>query len=302
MADDKKNTIIIKKIKKGGHGHHGGAWKVAYADFVTAMMAFFLLLWLLSSTPKETLTGISEYFQPTLGLKDGLGIGFKGGTAPIKEGVKNSKSANSAIEFSAPSKGSQVKLPEESTANEAKVEIDNLTKLQQTMQSMLQQDPSMKGLGSNVNIEMTPEGLKITILDQDKFSMFKPASAEIEENGKIILNKITDLIKDLPQYITITGHTDKSSAKSTGNYTNWELSADRSNSARRYMNSVGMKNEQVVAVIGKADLDPLNYAQPNAPQNRRITIILLKQSALPNYKKSVPDIKDPAIKSSSAMW
>jgi chemotaxis protein MotB len=98
--DDAKRPIIIKKIKKGGHGHHGGAWKVAYADFVTAMMAFFLLLWLLSSSSKETLAGLSEYFTPTQGLKDSQGIGFEGGTSPTKDGTGKSNKSNPGVQFS----------------------------------------------------------------------------------------------------------------------------------------------------------------------------------------------------------
>jgi len=167
MADEKQNNIIIKKIKKVSGGHHGGAWKVAYADFVTAMMAFFLLLWLLSSAPQEVLKGISDYFTPTIGIKDGKGIGFNGGESPLeKKANAKGEFQNNAVVFGAPSQGNALKRPEFVKKNDA--DEENFVTFQQALKDAINKDKILQEYSDQILISMTPDGLEITLIDSKK--------------------------------------------------------------------------------------------------------------------------------------
>ena len=289
MADDdkKKAPIIIKRIKKGGHGHHGGAWKVAYADFVTAMMAFFLLLWLLSSAPQETLHGIADYFQPTIGVKDAKGIGFDGGTSPDeKDGTsKNSASPTPPIVFGAQQSGPIIKNPDDEPLEEEKEE-QRLIKVQDQIKEQISQD--LKEYRDQIIVEMTPEGLRIQIIDAQNRPMFKEGTAVMEEHFKKILANVTDFIRGVPNYISVTGHTD-SNWGSSKEYNNWELSADRANASRRFMVEHKFPAERLAWVVGKADREPLVPEKPQDISNRRVSIMLLKRNALPKHLQTAPE-------------
>lgn len=294
MADPKKDEkekkapIIIKKIKKGGHGHHGGAWKVAYADFVTAMMAFFLLLWLLSSAPQETLKGISDYFTPTVGLKDGQGIGFDGGTNQEDAGIAKAESAPSPSVIFGSTKTGPVVKNEDETVEDEEAEQQRLIKVEDQIKENLSKSADLREFQDNIKIEMTPEGLRIQIIDTDKRPMFKPGSAIMEDHMKIILKGISAFIKSVPNYSSITGHTDSDWGKNT-NYSNWEISMERANVSRRFMIENEFQKERVAWVVGKADREPLVPEDPNDPSNRRISIMLLKRSALPKHLQTTPE-------------
>lgn len=294
MADDKKKEdngkkapIIIKRIKKGGHGHHGGGWKVAYADFVTAMMAFFLLLWLLSSAPQETLHGIADYFQPTVGIKDSKGIGFEGGTAPDQEGEAKAGAPKQAIVFGAPNTGPIVKDPDQEQEDE-EAEKARLLKIENDIKKNVTTAEDLKDFKDNIIIDMTPEGLRIQIVDTQGRPMFKEGSAEMEEVYKKILGGVTQFIKNVPNYVSITGHTDSKWGDSKG-YNNWEISSDRANVSRRFMLGKGFQPDRVAWVVGKADREPMVPEKPSDPTNRRVSIILLKRNTLPKHMQTAPE-------------
>lgn len=281
-------TIIIKKINAGHHGHHGGAWKVAYADFVTAMMAFFLLLWLLSSVSSEKLSGIAQYFEPTVGIAGQKGIGFEGGQSKSEEGT-NSFERQAGIEYGVTQKGDIISNPERGT--EVKLEeIENqkFAIVEGELKKAIVSDSQLSQFQDSIAFEITPEGLQIRITDQDKFPMFKENSAELETYTKNILIKIVSLIKYSPNHISIAGHTDADQTSMPKNYTNWELSADRANSTRRFIVEQGISPDQIARVIGRADTDPIDPANPNSSRNRRVTITLLRNSIMPFNKVALP--------------
>ena len=305
--EEAKRPIIIKKIKKGGHGHHGGAWKVAYADFVTAMMAFFLLLWLLSSSSKETLQGLSEYFTPTQGIKDSQGIGFEGGTSPSKDGKSKSNMSNPGVVTGYTPTGTVADSPE----NQAQAESDkddNLFKSgADAITQAFSQDASLAQYSENVSVTQTPEGLRIDITDTDRFAMFERASAELTEHGQTILTKMASLIEKMPNLMAIYGHTDASPAETqrSATYSNWELSADRAQSARRFLNKSGVVAERSKKVIGMADRELFTPKEPRGPKNRRISLVMLRGShilipdaAVPpsaTNKTETPEAPAPAV-------
>ncbi len=287
--DGKKAPIIIKKIIVGGHGHHGGAWKVAYADFVTAMMAFFLLLWLLNAVSSEKLSGIADYFDPTVGIAGGHGIGYSGGKSDAQpDGVKTGDKQK-GFRYGVPSTGSVISAPVEDARTDDEAEDQRLMLIQGDMQKSFNEDMSLSALKDNVAVAVTEEGLRITIMEQDKAPMFEVGKAELTVQAKNILFKIIKFIQFCPNYISISGHTDSAIISKDNNYTNWELSADRANSARRYMISNGVSEDQINRIIGKADTEPLQGRQSsNSINNRRIDITLLRNAIVPYQKISTP--------------
>lgn len=292
MADEEKRPIIIKKIKKSGHGHHGGAWKVAYADFVTAMMAFFLLLWLLSSAEEAVLEGIAEYFTPTIGIRDSMGIGFEGGVAKDQEGTEKEARSKPAIVPGQTPQGPLPAIDPKDAVVEAEKDSQMFEKAAQKIKVAFESDPNMRDLSDSVIVEQTPEGLKIEITDSDKKPMFNAGSANLSPFGQKILGRMQKIIEEMPNFISITGHTDASPTSKSGNYTNWELSADRANAARRHLIRSGVDPERPKKVIGKADTELLLPNEPSSPRNRRITIIMLRGSYMSLRPEHVPVTRD----------
>jgi chemotaxis protein MotB len=266
VADD----IIIKKVKKVMGGHHGGAWKVAYADFVTAMMAFFLLMWLLSSVPQETLAGIADYFTPTIGLKDGKGIGFDGGLTPQNDGAQagNPKS-NQSVVFGAPSKGNVVKSPEERLEND----FNDFFSLSQTINDGINKDEHLSKYKEHLIVDQTEEGLRIQIIDTKGRAIFKKNSTELEEFAKRIVAKITNLIRFMPNYLAVYAHT-KGFDQTIDH---WQLSTMRALTGMKEMKKNALDEEQFSKISGKANRELLIIDNPAAPQNSRLSIILLKR-------------------------
>lgn len=302
--DKKKAPIIVKKIKKGGHGHHGGAWKVAYADFVTAMMAFFLLLWLLSSTPQEKLQGIADYFQPTVGVKDAKGIGFAGGSDSDEEKgqSKQKSSPPPSVIFGATKTGPIVKADEDKVEDQEEDE-QKLIKVQDQLKENITSSPELRDFKDQIKVEMTPEGLRIQIIDSAKRPMFKEGGAVMEERLKTILKGLSGFLKSVPNYISVTGHTDSKDGGNP-NYTNFEISGDRANVSRRFMIENSFPKERMAWTVGKADREPLVPENPNDPTNRRISIMLLKRSVLPKHLQTAPEklfIENHSIKDDSMM-
>lgn len=294
--DSKKAPIIIKKINAAHHGHHGGAWKVAYADFVTAMMAFFLLLWLLNSTPSEKLQGIAQYFEPTVGIMGQKGIGFEGGKAQGSEGI-GSYDREQGVKYGVLRKGEIVASPEKGTeVSIEESENEKFTMVEGELKKVIMSDSELAQFEDSIQFDVTPEGLQIKITDQDKYPMFTAGDPGLTTYTKNILRKITGLIKYSPNFLSISGHTDSDSQGLKADYSNWELSADRANAARRFMISEGIPAEQFSRVVARADAEPLDLANPQSAKNRRITVTLLRNSVAPYNKLSAPKalLQDPA--------
>ncbi len=289
MANKPGTTIIIKKIKKGGHGHHGGAWKVAYADFVTAMMSFFLLLWLLTATPVENLKGLADYFSPTLGLQGKLGIGFAGGRAPDSEGQSQGNWASLGLIFGSPPSGPIIKFPDKDNLTNDDNQNIEFGKVKDEVTKTLSGDQKLNEFQDSILIEQTPEGLKINIMDTENRPMFKEGSAELQDAAKKILAKIAGLVKDIPNYLQITGHTASITYAKDDNYGNWELSAERANSARRYLVKAGVEPIQIARIMALADQEPFDIEQPEAQKNNRVTITLLRKTMLAYNRQPAPE-------------
>jgi chemotaxis protein MotB len=284
----KEPTIIIKKVKKVSGGHHGGAWKVAYADFVTAMMAFFLLLWLLTATPVEQLEGLADYFSPTIGLGGEMGIGFSGGKSPSTEGWSTGDWASLGLIFGAPPSGPIIKLPEDNNKADENSDVSFDT-LQSEVAEAITQNDGLGKYNESVMIEQTIDGLNINITDRENRPMFKGDTAELMPHAKQVLEKIASLVKHIPNYVQIVGHTNSTFIPKSDDYTGWELSADRANAARRHLLESGLQPNQVARVVGKSDNEPINNERMDDPANSRIAITLLRKSIVAYSKQPAPD-------------
>ena len=299
MADESasKSPIIIKKINKGGHGHHGGAWKIAYADFVTAMMAFFLLLWLLNSVTQEQLEGISNYFAPVTASMSTSGSGdILGGKTITEEGAaQNTTSRDSVtVDLPPPKAGTggednsentkESKSPDEAEAEELlkKREEKQFEDAKEQLEATLESIPQLKAMKDSLLIDNTPEGLRIQLVDKDGLSMFQSGASELFLHTKKLLEVAAEIIKKLPQNISISGHTDATRFGGGNDYSNWELSADQANSARRWLAQIGVPESRVDRVVGKAATEPLVLENPSHPSNRRLSIILLRGTGKDN--------------------
>lgn len=268
MADESQRPIIVKRIKKGGHGHHGGAWKIAYADFVTAMMAFFLLMWLLGSASQGTLNGIAEYFKTPLKVAMSGGDGAGDATSVVKGGGNDLTKKAGQVNKS--SKEQERKVLE-------KQALDNL---QQKIQSSVEQSQVLKDYKNQMKLEMTPEGLKIQIVDEQNRPMFDSGSSRMLPHTRVLLQQLAQQLNQLPNRISISGHTDATPFGNGQNgYSNWELSADRANTARRELVAGGLQDNKVMRVVGVAAANPLIKSNVFSPENRRITIVVLNKDA-----------------------
>jgi len=289
MSDDEK-PIIIKKVKKGGHGHHGGAWKVAYADFVTAMMAFFLLLWLLNVTTDEQKALISSYFSPSdpriADSISGSG-GLLGGLTMSQSGAMTSD-VNPVMEQPATptdeqGRGKDEVDIEELAEEELKHELERREEerfegLADEIKQAMSETPELQALAENLLIDQTPEGLRIQIIDQKGRPMFTLGSADPLPKTIKLLKLVTKVITKAPNMISVRGHTDSRPYGPDASYTNWELSSDRANASRRVMLAAKLPLKRIENVVGKAAREPLIVKDPYSPKNRRISIILLKES------------------------
>ena len=275
MSDDSQRPIIIKRKKAGHGGGHGGAWKIAYADFVTAMMAFFLLMWLLGSTTKATLEGISEYFKNPMKVSSSGGQGAGDSSSVIRGGgVDMSKSTGQT------KKGDSSKNKQSVSVAEAKAQIEKakLKDLKEKLQKMVEGDAKLSQFKKQILIDITSEGLRIQIIDEKNRPMFDLGHDQLKPYTKEILHEIGKVLNDVPNRISLTGHTDATpySGGEKG-YSNWELSADRANSSRRELIIGGMEEVKVLRVVGLASAVPFDKSDLLNPTNRRISIIVLNK-------------------------
>jgi chemotaxis protein MotB len=286
--DAAARPIIIKRIKKAAHGHHGGAWKIAYADFVTAMMAFFLLMWLLGSTAKGDLNGIAEYFNSPLQVAMGGGSGSGDSSSILQGGGKDlTRTAGQVKEgdIKAEKRGINLQaLPED----QVKLEREQLEALKGKVAAVLEGNPRFAEFKSQIKLDLTQDGLRVQIVDEQNRPMFDSGGASIKDYARDILRAIGRVLNDVPNKITISGHTDASpfSGGERG-YSNWELSADRANASRRELVAGGMLESKILRVVGLAAAVPMDPVNPTAPLNRRISLIIMNREAAERALKSV---------------
>jgi len=293
--DKLEQPIVIKKIVKGG-GHHGGAWKVAYADFVTAMMAFFLLLWLLNVTTDEEKDLISNFFDPThpqVSSRESGAGGVLGGLTMATEGAMTSN----VMPVSNPTpSGSTGTVPNtkkrttrggstsdgQSQLEQAKEKLrqqeqERFNQAENALKEAIESNPELQNIKDNIMIDQTPEGLRIQVIDKDGNPMFATGSARMFEKTEKLFRQVAEIIKEQPNDLSVRGHTDSASYGEGASYTNWELSADRANSSRRVLLDSDFPEERIHDVVGKADTEHLIPDDPRADSNRRVSIILLRE-------------------------
>lgn len=283
MEKGAQQSIIIIKKKGHGHGHHGGAWKVALADFMTAMMAFFLLLWLLGSTSKEEQKAISGYFNDP-GSEYAIGEGGANpGLIDMEQPRKESNSEDPVVENINDSENTkdntQSSMSEDVIKKELeRIEREQLEELQKQMQDQIEQNPVFQEIKDQIIIDFTALGLRIQIVDKEKRPMFDSGSAHLKNYSEAVLKALAPLLNKVPNKISVTGHTDSTPYGMGASYTNWELSADRANAARRAMESGGYPEEKMATVQGMGSAAPYLKDNTSAPINRRIAIIVLKKA------------------------
>lgn len=316
MSNGKERPLIIKKVRKvEGHGHHGGSWKIAYADFVTAMMAFFLLMWLLNATSEEQKRGIANFFDPiSAGKSTGGNQGVMGGLSiQEKDGSLDAPNSRITVKPAPPAeKGEGGNTAGESSTQESdttqyagmteeekqrmKAQQDIASKLLSTagyknkeeeekafkevskkVQQAIEMNPELKELKNNINIEETKEGLRINIIDQNQSSMFPSGSSRMYKQMQDILTQVAHAIQSIPNKIEISGHTDAVPYSNNNLFSNWELSTERANASRRVLSQTGIAIHRFSAIIGKASTDLFDKTDPKAASNRRISITLLRE-------------------------
>jgi chemotaxis protein MotB len=265
LGEEKKEQPIIIKKGKGGHGgHHGGAWKVAYADFVTAMMAFFLVMWLVNQSDKVK-ESVGGFFRDP--VKFGKGVA---GVMPSESGSRLKMGKN-------PEMRRQV----EEHVKEA------LTQLGEEIRSSIQEQPAFQKFNDQVAIEMTDEGLRIQLIESSNTPFFERGSSELGGAARALVGMIGQQLGRMPNRAVIEGHTDAIRYADSARYTNWELSADRANSARRVMLSGGLREKQIAEVRGFADRQPRIQLSPTDPRNRRVTITVLNDYEIFRYSDTL---------------
>ena len=278
MADDSQRPIIVKRIKKGGGRHHGGAWKIAYADFVTAMMAFFLLMWLLGSTAKGDLNGITEFFKTPLQVALFGGSGSGDSSHVIKGGGLDLTRSEGQIKKGDTPEEKRIVNIKAANAEAQRQEAYKLLDLKQQIEDLINKDPGLKEHRSQLLLDVTPEGLRIQIVDAKNRPMFAVGSAEPEPFARQLLLKIASALNGVENKISLSGHTDAASYSSGDRgYSNWELSADRANASRRVLVAGGLDETRLLRVVGLAAAAPFDPKNPLNPVNRRISLMVLKQ-------------------------
>jgi chemotaxis protein MotB len=313
MAKGKRDgaTIVLKRVEEGGHGHHGGAWKVAYADFVTAMMAFFLLMWLLNATSEEQRRGIADYFAPAnvMGRQQtGSGQPF-GGRTPHESAQMTQNAGAMRLETGPRPVLQDVELEDESETaarplpwregpdgeseeaarrvqsppaqDAATREAQALERAAAELRQAVASDPALAELGRQLVVEQVPEGLRIQILDAERQPMFRIGDAAPNDRARALLARVAQVAARVPNPVAITGHTDATPFRGGAGRSNWDLSAERANATRRLLAEAGLPEARIRTVAGAADRDPLLRAEPSAAANRRVAITLLREAPSP---------------------
>ncbi len=309
--EEKASIIIVKRRKKGGGGHHGGAWKVAYADFVTAMMAFFLVMWLVSSISKEQRAAVFDYFknpsmEPGKNIRAAPGQMGPGGAStsvinmgggmdaprvpvvntpnndakpkpqPFNMTVTETRKTDTAAEDAAKKNDMTV---EEARKIADEADHKKLESLLEELRKAIDKSQALRPFKDQLLLDITPEGLRIKIVDQQNRPMFDVGSAKLKDYTTVILKTLAGYLNTVPNRISMTGHTDIRPYPGGGSYTNWELSADRANAARRALESGGLTEAKIARVVGLSSSVLFDKNDPQNPINRRISIIVMTKQA-----------------------
>ena len=282
MAGDAKKLqpIIVKRVRKGGHATHGGAWKIAYADFVTAMMAFFLLMWLLGSTTEGDKKGIADYFSAPLKVSLAGGAGSGDASHVIKGGGEDLTRSGGQVkrgDVDAPKKTINLAALK---AEQKRAEAEKLKEIKNTIEQKIQASERLKAMSSQLRLDMTRDGLRIQIVDEQNRPMFASGSAAVQPYMRELLQAIGAILTEVPNLLTLEGHTDATPFPGgERGYSNWELSADRANASRRELMAGGLAENRVLRVQGLAFSQPFDRNDPNGASNRRISIIVMNRDA-----------------------
>ena len=275
--------IVIRRVKRQGHGHHGGAWKVAYADFVTAMMAFFLVMWLIGVGTREQRAAISEYFKNPSMMQGTATMAPPGRMGPGGASMSMIKMGGAMELPHGPRQdalGAAASTDPQSVEKEArKQERARLENLMEQLQAAIEKSQALAPFKDQLLLDITPEGLRIQIVDKENRPMFDLGSAQLRPYTTTILQELASFINRVPNRISLSGHTDDAPYSSDHQYSNWELSADRANAARRALLSGGLTEEKIARVVGLAASVPFNRANPSDAVNRRISIIVMNRQA-----------------------
>jgi chemotaxis protein MotB len=322
---NERPIIIIRKKKKGGRAHHGGAWKVAYADFVTAMMAFFMVMWLVAAVSKEQRAAIFDYFknpsmEPGKSARPAPGqmgpggastspIDLRGGLDAMRMRITPVKDMGATAAV-APTRGEQTKdgasasptteeekqkIEAQALQTQAEAEHRKLESLMEELREAVSKSQALEPYKDQLLLDITPEGVRIQIVDAQNRPMFDVGSARLRDYTRAILAELAGYLTTVPNRISLTGHTDVRPYPGNGGYSNWELSADRANAARRALVTGGLPDEKIARVVGLASSVLFDKANPENPINRRISIVVMtKQAEEEALKSDVAAVQTPA--------
>jgi len=298
MSKKNERPIIIKRIVKKSDGHHGGAWKVAYADFMTAMMAFFLLLWILSNSDEEKLKGLADFFNPdTVPLVNIGGADVLKGESmseadlvAVQQGsegeIPDSKTELKAAEISPnvqDEPSDNMPAPTQTAVNEnpwAELAESQLAVPEQELGGMTAEnieslEENLASFSENIRVHEKNGNIAIEVLDLQDRPMFRSGSAELNDENMDLIRTIVESVARIDGKLQVTGHTDATPFRGSGGYSNWELSADRANAVRKVMHDLGISTSRILRVAGAAELDPIDQGNPKAAINRRVTIEII---------------------------
>ena len=289
---DRSAPIIIRRVRKVSGGHHGGAWKVAYADFVTAMMAFFLVMWLVGIASKEQRAAVSEYFKNPSAVEGTAAIP---GTSSLGPGGASDKLIPTANALSMPG-GVGPKVGEPGEATRSRIPIDaqeearaaaqaedrrQLDELRKELEAAVEKSQALAPFKDQLLIDLTPEGLRVQIVDRMNRPMFDLGSSSMKDYTIEVMHELGTLLSATPHRIALAGHTDETPFHAPRGYGNWELSSERANAARRALLEGGLDEARIARVVGLASSVPFDRADPRAPTNRRISIVVLNRASDP---------------------
>ena len=274
MDKFEQHNVIIRRVKKGHEAHHGGAWKVAMADFAMAMMALFLILWLINSSNEEEIAQVAGYFNDPAAYEDGTKVPSKwvidlGGSPSVQNNVATSPTVD-------PTKVLQAEEIE--SAAEA-IEQARLESMESEFQQKINDSATLSPYKDQIKVDITSEGLRIQVVDKTNRPMFDPGSSRLKYYAEDILYELAPILAAVPNRVSITGHTDSSGSANSWDAGNWELSAGRANAARRALGDAGLDEEKIAQVVGMGDKAHFNIDDPTSPINRRIALVVLNKRA-----------------------